>query len=264
MGRLYRFAVLAVILGVGGALVVAAGPSAVYVGHFSATPPSQPHPDGWETIRFGDNDAPTTYDLVRIDSTVVLRAQSPNSASGLITHQRVNLDTHPIIEWRWRIESVVDGGDVTAKSSDDAAARLYVTFDYDGLGLLDRLKLAVLRGLGYDNLPTRALNYVWANQHPPGEVRPSPYTDQIMVMPVHSGSAQEGQWVRERRNVRADYREAFGEAPPPVAGVALMTDTDHTADSTQALYGDIVFRPERSAPETTNPASGAIPPGEGP
>lgn len=127
-----------------------------------------------------------------------------------------------------------------------------------------RLKLAVLRGLGYDNLPTRALNYVWANQHPPGEVHPSPYTDQIMVMPVHSGSAQEGQWVRERRNVRADYREAFGEAPPPVAGVALMTDTDHTADSTQALYGDIVFRPERSAPETTNPAPGTIPSGEGP
>ncbi|MFB6280097.1 MAG: DUF3047 domain-containing protein [Salinibacter sp.] len=264
MRRLPCFAVLTAILGVGGTLVAAAGPPAVYVGHFSAAPPSQTHPDGWETIRFGDNDAPTTYDLVRADSTVVLRARSQNSASGLITHQRVNLDTHPIIEWRWRIESVVDGGDVALESSDDAAARLYVTFDDDGLGLLDRFKLAVLRGLGYDNLPTRALNYVWANQRPPGEVHPSPYTDQIGVMPVRSGPAQEGQWVWERRNVRADYREAFGEAPPPVAGVALMTDTDHTADSTQALYGDIVFRPERSASETTSPASETIPPGEGP
>jgi hypothetical protein len=250
MSPLHRLALLAV-LGIGGALIAAAGPSALYVGHFSAESPSQTHPTDWEPIRFGDNDAPTTYNLVRADSTVVLRARSRNGASGLILHRRVDLSIHPIIEWRWRIESIVDGGDVTTEGRDDAAARLYVTFDYDDLGLLDQLKLTLLRGLGYTNLPTRALNYVWANQTPRDEVHPSPYTDQIMMMPVRSGSTRVGQWVQERRDVRADYREAFGEKPPPVAGVALMTDTDHTADSTQALYGDIVFR---AAPETTNAA----------
>lgn len=260
MSRLLRLALLAV-LGAGGALVAAAAPAALHVGHFSAASPSQTHPKGWEPIRFGDNDSPTTYDLVRIDTTVVLRAQSNNGASGLITHQRVDLDTHPIIEWRWRVESIVDGGDVTTERGDDAPARLYVTFDYDDLGLLDRLKLTVLRGLGYTNLPTRALNYVWANQTPTDEVHPSPYTDQIMMMPVRSGAAHVGQWVHERRDVRADYRKAFGEEPPPVSGVALMTDTDHTADSTQALYGDIVFRPDRSPADTTS-AAGDMPPNE--
>lgn len=260
MSRSHRLALLAIVLGTGGALVAAAGPPAVYVGHFSADSPSRTHPEGWQLIRFGNNDAPTSYDLVQSDSTVVLRARSENGASGLITHQRVDLSTHPVVEWRWRVESTVDGANVAKKEADDAAARLYVTFDYDGLGLLDRLKLVVLRGLGYDNLPTRALNYIWANQRPRGEVHPSPYTDQIMMLPVRSGSTRVGKWVRERRNVRADYREAFGEAPPPVAGVALMTDTDHTGDSTQALYGDIVFR---SAPETTSAAPTDLPSGGG-
>ncbi len=207
MSRSHRLALLAIVLGMGGALVAAAGPPAVYVGHFSADSPSQTHPEGWQPIRFGNNDAPTTYDLVRTDSTVVLRARSENGASGLITHQRVDLSTHPVIEWRWRIESVVDGGDVTTKR---------------------------------------------------GEVHPSPYTDQTMMLPVRSGSTRVGKWGRERRNVRADYREAFGEAPPPVAGVVLMTDTDHTGDSTQALYGDIVFR---SAPETTSATPTDLPSG---
>jgi hypothetical protein len=176
----------------GGALVAAAGPPAMYVGHFSADSPSQTHPEGWQPIRFGNNDAPTSYDLVQSDSTIVLRARSENGASGLITHRRVDLSTHPVIEWRWRVESTVDRGNVTKESGDDAAARLYVTFDYDGLGLLDRLKLVVLRGLGYDNLPMRALNYVWANQRPRGEAHPSPYTDQIMMLPVRSGSTRWG------------------------------------------------------------------------
>lgn len=64
---------------------------------------------------------------------------------------------------------------------------------------------------------------------------------------------------RNRRDVRADYRKTFGEEPPPMTGVALMTDNDHTADSTQALYGDIVFRPDRSPADTTS-AAGDIPP----
>jgi hypothetical protein len=51
-----------------------------------------------------------------------------------------------------------------------------------------------------------------------------------------------GEWVSERRNVRADYREAYGEAPPPVNGIAIMTDTDNTGGTATALYGDIVFR----------------------
>ena len=48
--------------------------------------------------------------------------------------------------------------------------------------------------------------------------------------------------MTERRNVRADYRRIFGEEPPPVDGVALMTNTGHTEEPLTAYYGDIMFR----------------------
>jgi len=230
-----------------GLLVAVAGPPVLRIGHFSAEAPSRSLPDGWEQIRFGENESSTRYDLVRTDRGVVVRARSSNGASGLITHQRVDLTQYPILEWRWRVDRLPTGANVATDTTADAAARVYVTFDYDDLGLLDRIKLALLRRVGYAKAPSRALNYLWANENEPETVVESPYTDQIMILPVRAGRSESGQWVRERRNVLADYREAFGESPPPVNGVAIMTDSDNTADTARAFYGDIVFRPPPSA-----------------
>ena len=59
---------------------------------------------------------------------------------------------------------------------------------------------------------------------------------------VESGRVLINQWVNEERNVYEDYRKAFGEEPPMVSGVAIMTDTDNTGESAIAYYGDIVFK----------------------
>jgi len=44
------------------------------------------------------------------------------------------------------------------------------------------------------------------------------------------------------RNIVEDCRKAFGEEPPMISGVAIMTDTDNTGESATAHYGDIHFR----------------------
>jgi hypothetical protein len=49
------------------------------------------------------------------------------------------------------------------------------------------------------------------------------------------------QWRRYERDVRADYEKAFGEAPGPLVGVAIMTDSDNTRSNVRAWYGDIRF-----------------------
>jgi hypothetical protein len=41
--------------------------------------------------------------------------------------------------------------------------------------------------------------------------------------------------------VVADYRRAFGEAPGRLIGIAVMTDSDNTASSTEAHYGDLTL-----------------------
>ena len=220
-------------------------PDVLRVGAFSTQDPTQDVPDGWTPISFSDIDTRTRYDLVRRDSTVVVRARSDGGAAGLATKQRVDLAEHPILEWRWKVDGVVDGGNARTKDGDDYPARLYVTFDYEDLGLLDRAKLTALRALGYDEIPTRALNYIWANRVAQGTFLENAYTDWVVMVAVRSGEQHAGRWVTERRNVLADYRAAFGGDPPPVNGVAIMTDTDNTNGATTAYYGDIVFRAAR-------------------
>jgi hypothetical protein len=60
---------------------------------------------------------------------------------------------------------------------------------------------------------------------------------------VESGETRLNQWVIEERNVYEDYKRAFGEEPPMISGVAIMTDTDNTGESAIAYYGDIFFKP---------------------
>jgi hypothetical protein len=59
---------------------------------------------------------------------------------------------------------------------------------------------------------------------------------------VESGGLMLNQWVSEERNIYEDYKKAFGDEPPPISGVAIMTDADNTGESAIAYYGDIVFK----------------------
>lgn len=51
-----------------------------------------------------------------------------------------------------------------------------------------------------------------------------------MMIAVNSGEEELGQWVTIERDIVADYREAFGDNPPPLVGVAIMSDADNTGE----------------------------------
>ena len=55
-----------------------------------------------------------------------------------------------------------------------------------------------------------------------------------------SGPTNVGLWVEESRNIYEDYKKAFGEEPPMINGVAIMSDNDNTKERVVAYYGDIV------------------------
>lgn len=240
---------------VAGLVAAVASTPVLRVGDFSSQSPSDSLPDGWTTIRFGENERSTSYDLQQVDTTVVVRAESRNGASGLITRERIDLETYPILEWRWKVDELPSNADVSNDVGDDAAARIYVTFDYDDLGVLDRIKLAIFRQMGFPDAPSRALNYLWATHQERGTALTSAYTDQIVMLPLRSGSRHQGEWVRERRNVLEDYREVFGEDPPAVNGIALMTDADNTGGTARAYYGDILFRAQAGTSDAVQSVS---------
>ena len=196
--------------------------------------------NGWEEMRLGDAKR-SRYTLVRDGGRTVVRAEADGSASGLVRRFSLDAERFPVLAWRWKAENVLEDGDIRRKGGDDYPARVYVTFDYDpaDLSFGDRLKYRALRALGYDDVPVRALSYVWANQPGETEIVPNAYTDWVQMVPVESGPANTGRWRAERRDLVRDYRAAFGEDPPAISGVAIMTDGDNTGGRATAYFGDI-------------------------
>jgi hypothetical protein len=92
---------------------------------------------------------------------------------------------------------------------------------------------------------TKAINYIWANRLPQGESLPNAFTSNAVMVAVESGDGKAGTWVTEERNVYEDYRALFGEDPPAIDAIALMTDTDNTGGEAEAYYGDIFLGPAR-------------------
>ncbi|HCW91591.1 MAG TPA: hypothetical protein DHU56_16310, partial [Marinobacter sp.] len=48
-------------------------------------------------------------------------------------------------------------------------------------------------------------------------------------------------------------RQAFGESPPPVVGVAIMTDSDNTGEKATAWYGDLILQAPAESPKKKGP-----------
>ena len=176
---------------------------------------------GWEEKVFKGE---TSYETVRQGGRAVVRATSSGTASGLYLQRRIDLDKTPILRWSWRVDATLGDIDERTRAGDDYSARVYV-----------------IRSHPVFLWRTRAVNYVWASTMAAGETWPNAYTDSSRHVAVRSGDALAGQWVDERRDVRADFRELFGKSVRYVDAVAIMTDTDNTGGTAVAYYGDITF-----------------------
>ncbi|HEY8243135.1 MAG: DUF3047 domain-containing protein [Vicinamibacteria bacterium] len=212
---------------------------------FSTATPGGPLPAGWSPLSFPHITRHTSYALVRDpEAGVVLRAEADASASGLIA--KVDLPAHDWnrLGWRWKVDRPIQGGDVMRKAGDDYPARIYVAFRYtpERLGALERVRYELIRLWLGEYPPHAGLNYIWDARAPVGTVVPNPYERRVRMIVVESGTARVGRWLDYERDVLADYRVAFGEEPPPVAGVALMTDADDTGERALAYYGDVTLR----------------------
>jgi Protein of unknown function (DUF3047) len=216
----------------------------IEVGKFSAATVGEGLPDGWKPLTFKKIERHTAYALVKDNDAVVIRAIAEASASGLTREIKIDSKEYPIIQWRWKASNILKKGDVHKKEGDDYPARIYITFEYDPskLSFFEKTKYKTIKLLYGQYPPLAAINYIWESKAPVGTMVPNPYTDRVMMFVVESAEAKLNQWVNEERNVYEDYKKAFGEEPPMISGVAIMTDTDNTGESATAYYGDILFK----------------------
>ena len=173
---------------------------------------------------------------------IVVKALSDSSASGLTKEVRIDPKEFPIVRWRWKIDNLLQKSDATRKDGDDYPARLYITFEYDPgkVGLAKQLKCKAGQVL-FGDIPIGAISYVWETKAPVGAILDNAYTDFVKMVVVESGPSKVGLWMEEERNIYQDYKRAFGEEPPVINGVAIMSDTDNTKERVTAFYGDIEF-----------------------
>lgn len=186
----------------------------------------------------------TDYRIRRVDGTLALEARAHHSASGLYRPMRIDPREHALLEWRWKVESLIPGADNYVAHREDSPVRLILAFHGDPakLDFFDRGKMRLAKALSGQDLPYATLMYVWSNDHPVGTVIHNPHLSRIRMIVVDSGEARVGEWVSHQRDVHADYRLAFEEEPDVIHSVGLMTDTDNTRTHVRAWYGDITFR----------------------
>ncbi len=219
-------------------------PEVIEAAKFSTAAPGGNFPDGWKHVTFKRIKQHTRYSLVKDQSRIVVRAVSHQSASLLSKKIKIDPRQYPIVHWQWKAANVIGKGDVSRKKGDDSPARLFVIFSGNDnqAGLPDRARNKVQPSLFNGYRPLRAITYIWGNKAVAGTMVPNLFSDRVVMFVVRSGSTNLNTWLGERRNVYEDYKKAFDKEPPMISGIAIMTDSDNTAQSATAFYGDISFK----------------------
>jgi len=181
----------------------------------------------WAERSFQGN---TAYSIVTLDNKEVLQAEARGSASALYRETRIDLQQTPYLQWSWRIENTFGPAiNEQSKAGDDYPARIYV----------------VRRG-GLAFWRTKTINYVWSSNSPVNQRWNNAYAGRNAQMwPLNSGDSQASEWITHTRDIRADWREAFGESIDSLDGIAVMTDADDSGAFVRSWYAGIRFLSER-------------------
>lgn len=197
---------------------------------------------GWELRRLpGKSWAPFTP--VVLDGQTGLQVKAASSLSLLRTRLQPPR-TEPVeVRFSWWVDNLVEGADLSDSGASDAPVQLLVAFDGDRSRLSARnaMMSELLLLVTGEEMPYASLIYVWANEHPPGTVIRDPRSDRIRYLVLEQGTQNLRQWVHHRRDIHADYRHVFGEAPGTVAGLAIMTDTDNTRTQARGVFGPVTL-----------------------
>ncbi|WP_454711367.1 DUF3047 domain-containing protein [Cupriavidus nantongensis] len=208
---------------------------------FSVSPRRDQLPVGWQPWTINRNKIPTTYSMAEVDQRVVVHAKADSSASGLYVPLRER--DAGMLRWTWKTSGVIRNADNSHGPREDSPLRLFVAFDGDkgALPLKDQLMYEMARLTTGREMPYATLMYIWGGQRPEGAVVKNPHTDRVRMIVVDSGTKHANEWRCHERDLRADYRKAFGADPGRVIAVGIMTDTDNTKSKAEAWYGDIAL-----------------------
>ena len=196
---------------------------------------------GWAVVRIDKKVPATRYEPISVGGVNAVQARAVRSMALLTRTVTVDLRQTPVLCWQWRVSGALKSADITRKTGDDQAARIYVGLQLpaNSMSLATRAKLALARSTGGGAVPDGVINYVWDNRLPIGTVRPNVYTDRARVVVIQSGNARAGRWVSERRNVALDIENQFKTRAGRIVSIAVASDTDNTGETVTAAFANL-------------------------
>jgi hypothetical protein len=208
-------------------------------------------PAPWRIVALAKIPKQTRYAVVDIDGRRAVRAEADASYANVVHPVNADIGSTPILRFAWRVDRFPAGSDLATKAGDDLAAKVCVLFDLplDRLSFVDRTKVQLGRRLFDPELPAATICYVWDRTMPTDRWIRNIYTDRVRMLVLRSGAnGEQDRWFTERRDVRADFRQAFpveaAAGMPAVAAVAIATDADNTKSRASAWFGDLSLAPE--------------------
>jgi Protein of unknown function (DUF3047) len=207
----------------------------------SITPP--PAAEGWQPLTLPGK-AVTRYSWTEKDGRPALEAASERSAS--IWRKRLDPALVQVgeVHFSWWVQSLIPGANVSDVDREDSVARVIFGFggDIDALPLRTRMKFELAQALTGEVPPYATLMYVWDSKLPVGSIVVNPRSDRIRKIVIDSGPAELRRWRDHKRDLAADFRLAFGEAPGPLKSMAVMTDSDNSRASARTWYGPVELK----------------------
>lgn len=208
---------------------------------FSAETARNGMPNGWNFYRIAPYKKNTVYRLESYQGRTVLSANSKTSASGLAVKLRPRQANNLWLQWEWKALSAIPEADNVERYNDDAPLRILVAFDGNKskLPLKEKMNFEMANLISGQEMPYATLMYIWSGKSPVDTIITNAHTSRIKMIVVDSGWENLGSWHKHQRDLTADYKRAYGEAPGEIIGIALLTDTDNTKSEARAIYGDI-------------------------
>ncbi len=167
---------------------------------------------------------PVSWEVIQGKDGPILHGTSHGNASMLYKKIEYDANEYPLLRWQWKVVSLPRKGKENDRDHNDYGGRIYVFFP------------------GWTFLTSYVLEYVWDNETAVGTVKPSPSSGRCRHIVVNSGMKEAGRWISVERNLRDDYKRAFGREPDRnVGGIGFMSDSDNTSSSAEAYYGPVTI-----------------------
>jgi hypothetical protein len=198
----------------------------------------------WEIFRVPGKQ-PASYSYVRYEGRDAVLAKAEASGSILRHRHRIEPDQLGLVRFSWNVPNPAAGANLALPQLDDVPVRVVLAFEGDRsrLSMKNALLSELSRLLTGEEMPFATLVYSWSRVNQPGEVVVNERTDRIRKIVVDSGDHGYNEWRSYERDIRADYRQAFGEDPGALLSFAVFTEGEKNEGQLQAFYGPLKLIP---------------------